>query len=165
MGMTMNFRRLPAARLNELESDPELPGSLLTDFEAEADEDGEVLLDIDKMWGGLNYLMTGWADDTTGAGAAILGGEEVGEDLGYGPVRLHSPEAVKEVLEQLNALEESDLIGRWDPADMMEDDIYPNVWDEGDSVLNNELLPAFRRVKAFYAIAARRGEAVLLALL
>src|ERR1043166_1734378 len=52
-------------------------------------------LDLEKSWHGLHYLL---AQDPTktqaGAGQAILGGKEVGKDVGYGPARILSPKEV-----------------------------------------------------------------------
>lgn len=56
------------------------------------DDDGEMPdpeLDLDKTWHGIHYLLTGTAwEISAGADAAILGGDDIGEDNGYGPPRL-----------------------------------------------------------------------------
>lgn len=38
--------------------------------------------------------------------------------------------------------------------------IYPQIWDEAD-VFDTYLVPAFDNLRAFYAAAARAGEAVI----
>jgi uncharacterized protein DUF1877 len=41
-------------------------------------------------------------------------------------------------------------------------DIYPKIWDEGASLFDEFLAPAFQRLKGFYAAAAAGGDAVLI---
>jgi len=159
MGMRLVLRRLSPAQLAAARRDPELAGGALVD-DADADE----LLDLDKLWDGLGYLLTGASADSSGPGAAIWGGDEVGDDLGYGPARLMDPPAVAAAAAALAATPEAALRARWDPAAMMDADLYPSIWDEGDAVLDADLLPAFRALCAFYARAAAAGDGLALGL-
>ena len=64
-------------------------------FEDEPGEDG---LNLEKSWHVLHYLLTGKAEEAPGPlGNAILGGTEIGGDLGYGPARFLTPQQVREV--------------------------------------------------------------------
>jgi len=80
----------------------------------------EVQADLDKNWHTIHYLLTGEPEpDSSALGSAILGGEEVGEDLGYGPARLITPEKVAEIstaLGGVNLSEKYDQINKDDPG-------------------------------------------------
>lgn len=124
---------------------------------------GDTVLDLDKAWHGLHYLLTGTPYDNHGLlGQAILGGKEVGEDLGYGPARILSPERVKEIAGALGSLSTESLSSKYDPSAMERAKVYPNIWvregPEGLRFLLN-YLPA---LQAFYKKAAESGSAVIL---
>jgi hypothetical protein len=132
-----------------------------------ADRDLGPLLDIEKAWHGLHYLLTGNADEPVpGAGEAVLGGAEIGPPFGYGPARLLTPEKVASVSSALSSLTRDALRARFDPKMMSVAQIYPKGWDDRDGEGNEEdanwLLSAFDDVREFYAAAASRGSGVLI---
>lgn len=95
--MVLIGRRLSASELQAVLADPAAVSTLLFgDLEDDDAEMPEPDLDLDKSWHGIHYLLTGTAWGIgEGAGAAILGGDEIGEDGGYGPARLLDPETVR----------------------------------------------------------------------
>lgn len=120
-------------------------------------------LGIDKAWHGLHFLLTGSSTDTKPPlGAAILGGQEVGEDLGYGPARYLSPAEVAAVADALDQVTHADLDIRYDPSAMEGEKIYPGGWDDPDSA--DWLIETFDEVKAYYAQARDRGYGMLLSM-
>jgi Domain of unknown function (DUF1877) len=46
-------------------------------------------LELGKSWHMLHYLFTGHVDASAAPGNALLAGARLGEDLGFGPPRLH----------------------------------------------------------------------------
>src|SRR5579871_4905619 len=52
-------------------------------------------LDLHKSWHLLHYLFTGEVGPAESPGGMLMGGEELGEDIGYGPPRLHEAEATR----------------------------------------------------------------------
>jgi hypothetical protein len=122
-------------------------------------------LSVEKMWQALHYLLTGEASDALAPlGLALLGGAEIGEDLGYGPPRLLEPEQVRAVAQALAALPFEQAFRRFDPAKMEKLQIYPGVWDEPEEDLREELKHHYEELVAHYAAAARSGDAMLLAI-
>lgn len=124
-------------------------------------------LALDKAWHGLHFLLTGSSRDTAPPlGSAILGGREVGEDLGYGPARYLSPGEVAAVADALGRLSHEDLGARFDASAMEGEKIYPGPWSESDDHHNQQewLLEAFEDVKAYYAEARDRGYGMLLSM-
>ncbi len=81
-------------------------------------------LDLQKSWHMLHYLFTGSIDDTRPPGAALLSGEELGEDIGYGPVRLHSEKATAEFARFLENLDIEDVLARMNIAEMAKAGVY-----------------------------------------
>jgi len=158
VGMVMIGRRLSADEFEAVRKDPTTAETLL-----HSDVDDE--LDLDKAWHGIHFLLTGSAWEIgAGAGAAILGGDEVGGDNGYGPARLVAPLTVRSIAADLETLEVETLRARYDPESLTAADIYPTVWDEGDEAFDGYLAPYYTQLRDFYRTAARNDQAVLLAI-
>ena len=86
-------------------------------------------LDIEKAWHGIHYLLNGTPFTANGPlGAVILGGQDIGSDLGYGPPRVLTAPQVREVSQALMALPPDHLPKRFDPKAMDSADVYPTVW-------------------------------------
>lgn len=151
-----------AAMIDGIDEDLEEDRAELERLGVTVDDVGDPLA-LDKAWHGLHFLLTGSSTDTAPPlGAAVLGGREVGEDLGYGPARSLSPAEVSAVAEALGRLTHEDLGARFDPSAMEAEKIYPGQWDEPD---NQEwLLEAFDEVKTYYAQARDRGYGMLLSM-
>ncbi len=50
---------------------------------------------------------------------------------------------------------------RFDPTAMQQADIYPDIWDDGESVLEEYLLPSLAGLQRMFAEAAVKGRAVI----
>ncbi len=166
MGMTLIGRRVPAGELTAVRTDEARVNELLYgDLDDDEAEMPEPELDLDKAWHGIHYLLTGSSWEVgEGAGAAILGGDPVGEDAGYGPPRILDPAAVRVIASGLDALDVAALRARFDPDALEAAEVYPGIWDEGIEVFDDYLAPNFTELRRFYGIAAQNGEAVLLAI-
>ena len=124
--------------------------------------DDSRIVELDKMWNAVHWLLTGTSMSPEGLGRILLGGSEVGDDVGYGPARLVGPDEVKQLAQKLEGLDEAVLAARWDPSAMTAARVYPQVWDEPD-ILEEEVLPGLRSVLALYRAAAQTGESVVVA--
>jgi hypothetical protein len=97
--------------------------------------------------------------DGTVLGNTMLGGTELGEDLGYGPARYFTADEVGAIASGLaDAQLESAMRARFDPAKMVAAKIYPNGWRPDDLAW---LIDEFHRLRDFYAIAGRRKSAIV----
>ena len=90
------FRELPGGRLRGSHVAacllPDLTSVLPVDpFEDELleSDDDNSSVDLDKVWHGLHWLLV---RSDAPIDEAVFGGEELGDDLGYGPSRLLSAE-------------------------------------------------------------------------
>jgi hypothetical protein len=122
---------------------------------------GTPVLDIHKSWHGLHWLLCqdAW-DGPEPLRHAVLGGEEIGDDLGYGPAHLVDAETVRAVAAALADTSRGTLRRRFDPQAMAAAEIYG--FDEEDNEWRRDFLAAFDHVKRFFADAAGRGHSVLI---
>ncbi|WP_326999681.1 YfbM family protein [Dactylosporangium sp. NBC_01737] len=165
MGMELIGRRLTAGELRAVLEDPEAVDELLY---GDLDDDAEMPepdLDLDKSWHAVHFLLTGTAWEVTeGAGEAVLGGTEIGQDGGYGPARLFDPAAVRRVAAALDTVDVGALRARFDPAAMAAADIYPSALALGPDDVEAFLAPQLAELRRFYGTAAAAGQAVLVAI-
>jgi hypothetical protein len=117
-------------------------------------------VDLDKAWHGIHYLLTktAWGGDAPLDFLAI-GGESVGdEDVGYGPARAFRAAEVAAIAAAVRALSDDDLRARFDPADMAEQEVYPEIWSRAgsdDDPLGYLMMYLSELRSALDAIAAR----------
>ncbi|HLN65023.1 MAG TPA: YfbM family protein [Symbiobacteriaceae bacterium] len=118
---------------------------------------------VDKAWHGIHFLLNGAA--YTGDGPlfnVVLGGTEIGEDLGYGPARYLTADQVREAAAAFGAISDDELRQRYNPRAFEDADIYPNIWvDEGDEALDY-VMEYLTQLRAFFLAAAQAGQAMLL---
>lgn len=160
MGMVGCFAAVDPDTLQRLRNDPSLIDAYL--HPDDGDGDPPHYIDVDKGWHGIHYLLTGRSD----AGAeplswAVLGGEEIGDEIGYGPARFMAPEHVRSVAGSLPA--DTVFRSRFDPPAMEKAGIYPEaIWvRDGDGALDY-LVENYRGLIAFYKSAAERGDGAIL---
>ena len=116
---------------------------------------------LDQAWHGLHFVLTGSTDSTDGElGQAVLGGVEVGDDLGYGPARVHDPSAVTRIAHALTALSPNDVRERYNPAAMDAAQIYPGSWHQPENL--EWILEKVELLREFYRAVAARGNGVVL---
>lgn len=86
---------------------------------------------LDKTWHGIHFLLTGsaWEGDEP-LNFLVAWGEEVeGMDSGYGPERVFTSAEVKQIDAALSGISKEEFERRFDPVKMMEEQIYPTIWD------------------------------------
>ena len=176
MGMLFEARMVSEQEAAEAQSSPDRLEALLES------DDPDRVVDVDKAWHGIHWLLTGSPDDRPPAprkrglfrrsapepdpaGAewlAVLGGEPVGDD--NGSVRLLTPEQVAAVAAVLAPLDRDALGGRVDLLAMEAAELYPDIWGEED-VYEEYLGPNYEVLRDFYLRAAAEGSAVLLSIM
>lgn len=185
MGMTYSMRQASDATLAELQANPEGVATFLfgedlisgTDpgffdrilgksrqvDEPAGDAQDEADLEtceLDKAWHGIHYLLTGSADQGEQPPGFLLNwGDEVGEDLGYGPARAYTSDQVAQIAGHLSGVTDADLRSRFDPDKMMNDGIYPTIWDRDPAVDDalGYVLAYFKELKEFISRTHARG--------
>ena len=141
MGIIANYQYLSDANLQELKSFYAEEDDIFEEVEDWNDE-AEILLDIDKMWDVLHFVLTGVSTDEPQAenplSEAILGVLPA-EDLDdY--VAVTEKDRVAEILSALKSFDIEEALGKFDMEACKEAGLYPNIWDKDDEELADELL-------------------------
>jgi len=124
------------------------------------------LLDLDKSWEGIFYLLTGHGiaeieDAKPPLSWTLFSGQIIDEeqDLGYGPAHYINADQVKELNTALDKITIDDLRKKYNGKEMNEAGIYPEVWDEAESL--DYVLDYFGQLKEFYKTAEKENKAVV----
>jgi hypothetical protein len=157
MSMIGSFLQLSPTELQMLIDDP----SLVESFIYPDGEEHPSSIDVDKAWHGIHFMLTG---DAWGGGPplcnVVLGGTEIGDDIGYGPARYITADEVRAAADVLRELPSKEFARRFDSAAMSENEIYPEIWDEVQESLDY-LMSNYELVRDYYSAAASKGNAML----
>lgn len=159
MGMVLYLRPVVESEAQAIADDSEQFEDFM--FSEEADE-GEGVVDFDKAWHAVHFLLTGSAGATDSPLSVIIGpGEPVGHDVGFGPPDLISPEQIRALRDALRTVSDDQLRERYNPKAMADAQVYladafiEEPTDESWEYVAQGL-PAFRM---FAENAASRGLA------
>jgi hypothetical protein len=161
MGMVGCFAAVSTETLEGLRQDPESIEEYL--YPNDGEDEPPYYIDVDKAWHGIHYLLTGSADGgPEPLSLAIMGGEEFGPEVGYGPARFLTPAQVSLVAGALSQLPLDHLESRFNPKDMEAKDIYPDViWVRDGEEALDYLLENYQQLITFYRDAAERGDGAI----
>lgn len=165
MSMIGHLLRVSKTELEAYLNDSTLLEGKIYNNDSEDDENN-TLVDIDKSWDGILFLLTGnsLANSYEHPLAKVLfSGQLIDEeqDLGYGPAHYLTPEQVVDLNNQISTLTEADLKKKYDPQKMTKQGVYPSVWQEGDDEEFGYLMDYFKMVQEVYSEAAKNGEAII----
>ncbi|GAB0155397.1 YfbM family protein [Chryseobacterium sp. Alg-005] len=138
--------------------------SLLEDKIYDDETENENLIDIDKSWDGIIYLLTGQSSATAEHNLVrvLFSGQLIDEeqDLGCGPAHYLTPEQVAELNNEISTITITDLKQKFNSEKMTEQEVYPTIWDERydafDYVANG-----FSTLQSVFANATKNGEAII----
>jgi hypothetical protein len=158
--MIGNLLRVTNSELEEYLQDSSLLENRVYDDESEEDSN---LVDIDKSWEGILFLLTGQNLENSDHPLArtLFSGQLIDEDqdLGYGPAQYLTPDQVKEVNAEISKITIDEISKNYDPKKMNELGIYPNVWNEEESL--EYLTDYFKTVQEVYSKAAQNNQAII----
>jgi hypothetical protein len=161
MGMVVAWTPVADDEVRAAAHDPDVLDAIL-------DEDRPGTFDVDKAWHGLHGLLTGTAWEVgDGLGRVVLGGREIGVDLGYGPARHLDPAAVAELAQQLARLDPDAIVGSVDLTTLAALDLYPDVWSRPEEADEQRrwLADALRTVQDGFVACADRGLGLLVTIM
>ena len=130
------------------------------------DKEATVAYDIDKLWDGLHFLLTGVSAEKPIEGnplsEAIVGTNVFDcEDF----IAYTIPNHIKEIVDALNKVDIEVLIGKMDLSKFRKAKIYPNIWVKKDEEqLKAELEKEFLNLKVFYENALNSQTGVLVSI-
>lgn len=130
----------------------------------------DAMVDLHKSWQVIHYVLTGTPDSGPAPlNLLLVGGEEVGEDLGYGPARLIDARTMRDFSKALADFDLDGALERLDVARMAASGVY--CVDEDDDEVDDQFfelqddlrhyLPALKDF-ADRAAAERQGALVWL---
>ncbi len=158
MGLIANYNCISDESLKELKGLGSSKKDLFETVEEWSDED-ELLLDIDKMWDVLHFVLTGVSADhridDNPLSQAVLGVTSIEDLSDYMAYTEYS-----QIADIVAALEQFDMDQALESFDMKackEAELYPNIWDydEEEEEIIDELLHDFEQMKVFYKKSAR----------
>ncbi|REA64314.1 DUF1877 domain-containing protein [Dyadobacter luteus] len=163
MGMIGYLLRVSEEELNEILED----SSILEErVFPEDDTEPSDVLDIDKTWEAITFVLTGYGIQDIDQAAApfswlLMSNQVIDEeqDLGYGPAQYLTVAEVQQVNSALDQLSVEGFRERFDGAAMNEAGIYPEIWHESDAL--DYLTEYFELLKAFFNSAAESEDVVI----
>ena len=162
MGMIATFKMVSDAEIEGFLANPEsVVPFLLSETEETTSEHEE--LSIEKAWHAIHFLLC----DAPEYGEPPLnfitcGGTEVGEDISYGPARAYTSNELTELMAVLEPITPEQLRAKYNPAVFMENDIYPQCWDEPiEECMDDFALFYFKDLKNFFLKAQKAGKGFL----
>ena len=165
MGLIANYNCISDESLKELKGLGSSKKDLFETVEEWSDED-ELLLDIDKMWDVLHFVLTGVSTDhridDNPLSQAVLGVTSIEDLSDYMAYTEHS-----QIADIVAALEQFDMDQAFESFDMKackEAELYPNIWDydEEEEEIIDELLHDFEQMKGFYKkVLASNGNVLI----
>ena len=167
MGLIANYNCVNDKNLKELKGLGSSEEDLFETVEEWSDED-ELLLDIDKMWDVLHFVLTGVSTDHRIAdnplSQAVLGVTSIEDLSDYMAYTEHS-----QIANIVAALEQFDIEQALESFDMnacKEAELYPNIWDydEEEEEIRDELLHDFEQMKRFYKQVLEANRHVLVSI-
>ena len=153
MGMIANYQYLSDNELEQIKGLSNQEDDLLYFAEDSADSH-DILIDIDKMWDALLFVMTGFSSseilDDNPLREAVLGVtplEEVSEYIAY-----TEKNKIAEIVEVLESFDMHRALADFSMKACKKADLYPDIWDylEDEEEIKSFILTCFVKMKDFY---------------
>ena len=161
--MILQLRRGPEALLGDFKSGSRAVEGFVFPEDDNAYEDG-TLIDTDKAWHAIHFILSGTVYDAYLPEGFLLGGTEIGDELAYGPARYLNVSEVKKVAQYLQALPEDVIQAQFDYKALHKNDIYPSIWDRTDTADLEYIADYYEEIRDFMLDAAKASEIVVLAM-
>lgn len=166
MGMIACFQMVEEQKIKDLfEKDAD---ELFEEVE-EMQEDSESVLDIDKLWDGIHFLLTGFSASEPEEGNLIsefiVGTRKFIDDDNADYIAYIFPNNVKAIINEINGLDIDTIINNFQPKEFAESGIYPNIWmRENKEDIQKEMKSCFNTLKTFYEKASSLGKGIIVSI-
>ena len=153
MGMIANYQYLPDDELKQLKGISNQEDDSL-DFAEDSSDSHDILIDIDKMWDALVFVLTGFSSseflDDNPLREAVLGVtplEDVSEYIAY--TEKSRIAAISQALEEFDM---DKALKDFSMEACKKADLYPDIWDylEEEEEIKDDILTYFVNMKEFY---------------
>jgi len=166
MGMIACLQMVEEQRIKDLF---EKDADELFDEVEEMQENTESILDIDKFWDGIHFLLTGVSACEPMEGNLlsefIAGTSKFIDDDDTDYIAYVLPDNVKAITNEINCLDIDTIINDFQPKVFAQSGIYPNIWmRENKEDLQKEMKKCFIALKAFYEKASSLGKGIIISI-
>lgn len=153
MGIIANYQYLSDNKLEQIKGLSNQEDDLL-DFAEDSADSHDILLDIDKMWDALLFVMTGFSSseflDDNPLREAVLGVtplEDVSEYIAY--TEKSRIAAISQALEEFDM---DSAMANFSMEACKKADLYPNIWDylEEEEEIKDDISTCCVKMKDFY---------------
>ena len=153
MGMIANYQYVPDNELEQIKGLSNQEDDLL-DFAEDSADTHDILIDIDKMWDVLAFVMTGFSSsefmDDDPLREAVLGVtplEDVSEYIAY-----TEKSRIATISQALEEFDMEKALKDFSMEACKKADLYPNIWDylEEEEEIKDEIRISFVNMKEFY---------------
>jgi hypothetical protein len=118
--------------------------------------------DMEKTWHGVHYLLTGTAwEGEPPLNFLLAGGTELDIEVGQAPVIIHTSAETRTIAAALSAVSEDELRARYNPAEMMRLEIYPEVWDRKPEEGRDHLMSSIASLREILDIVVGHGYGLM----
>ena len=162
MGMYANYQLLNDKDLTELKN---LDKDEIFEIVEDMNEESEVLLDIDKMWDVLHFVLTGVDSSkpirNNPLSEAIVGVDSI-EDISEYSAYIEK-ERVNEIVLALENFDFEKAMENFSMEKCKKANLYPDIWDYEEELeeIKEELTEHFENMKEFYKKILDLNENVL----
>ena len=137
----------------------------------ELDDEGELeVYDMDKMWDGLHFILTGTSATTPVENdllsEAVIGTAMFSDDESADFIAYIYPERVSEISDALNNFDIDNALSDFSPRELARNDIYPTmIWNENEKDdLKSELITAFSELKEFFSAMSDNHKGIIVSI-
>ncbi len=160
------FRRVSQRVVDNLFAQPERVRAVLYPSTNETAIDDDLRIDVDTAWHALHFLLSGSREPVDKPLGFVLGGTPVGDDLGNGPARVLGSTEVRRIAAALALVNVDTLRGRFDPAVLQQQQIYPAQWNTpGKANTFDAIAEAFDVLKDFVTTTAQAEAGMIVYLM
>ena len=153
MGMIANYQYLSDNELSQIKR-YSCQEEELFDLVEDSTKENETLIDIDKMWDALVFVLTGFSSseflDDNPLREAVLGVtplEEVSEYIAY-----TEKNKIAEIVEALESFDMHRALADFSMEACKKAELYPDIWDylEEEEEIKDDIRTSFVKMKDFY---------------
>jgi len=147
MGMIANYQYLPDNELEQIKALSNQEDDLL-DFAEDSADTHDILIDIDKMWDALLFVMTGFSSsEFLDDNPLMTPLEDVSEYIAY--TEKSRIAAISQALEEFDM---DKALKDFSMEACKKADLYPDIWDylEEEEEIKDDILTCFVKMKDFY---------------
>ena len=158
MGMTSQYKILDDHELETILSSPRLIEDIL--FPEQDDDPFKGQVSLGKEWHSIHYILCECLEtDGSLDSEVVLGGVEIGPDLGYGPARIFKASKVTEIADVLESVKFVELATDVVVEEEVKSQIYGGFNQDRGIIEQQYLL--FRQLSKLFGEAAKNNKAVL----